>query len=173
KIFAHRVVPKPNHFDAKISEKCIPLLVCGFPVGMSMFPAIQFDRQTGFSAVEVQVVRAHRMLPAEFASCDLAISQPAPKEFFGPRGFLAKCSGAPDWRTRCPLTLILSPDGGEEIVRWLVCDCGAADWRGALSLSPSEGERIKVRGSLSSERVPFSLHGGKSGKMRFASKASF
>ena len=76
-------------------------------------------------------------------------------------------------RSRSPLTLILSPDGGEEILRWRVWDRGAADRWGALFLSPSEGERIKVRGPFGSESFRLLLHAGSSGKMRFGSKASF
>src|SRR5258707_14932124 len=113
------------------------------------------------------------MLASEFISCELAISQAAPKKFFRPGRFLAKASGAPGCRPRRPLTLILSPDGGEEILRWRVWDCGAADRWGPLFLSPWEGERIKLRGPFGSESFRFLFHAGSSGKMRFGSKASF
>jgi len=93
-IFTQRVVPKPNHFNVQAGENSVPLPVSGFAVGMSMFPTVQFDRQAGFSAIEVQVEWTYRMLPAEFVSSELAISQPAPKKFFGPGRFLAKASDA-------------------------------------------------------------------------------
>jgi hypothetical protein len=84
KIFAQCMVPKPNHFDSELGKKCVPLLVCGSAVGMSMFSAVQLDCEAGLSAIEVQVVRAQRMLPAKFVFGELPISQPAPKEFFCP-----------------------------------------------------------------------------------------
>ncbi len=54
--------------------------------------SVEFNREAGFLAKEIQRVGSGRMLSPELVSAEPAISQPTPQNLFGPRGFLAKRS---------------------------------------------------------------------------------
>ena len=55
-------VPKAQDLDAARFKKLLPFLIVLLLVGMSVAEPVEFDRQPGFLAVEVQVVAAFRML---------------------------------------------------------------------------------------------------------------
>jgi hypothetical protein len=59
----------------------------------AVLTAIQFEVVAGLSAIEIQHVWAHLMLPPKLITCKLAIAQDAPKFFLSVGGFPAKHSG--------------------------------------------------------------------------------
>lgn len=76
--------------------------------GMAVRVAVQLDRESGGSAIEVQRVRRDGMLAAEFEIAEAMRPECSPEFAFGPGWLFTQGAGE---RNR-PLTLTLSPSDG-------------------------------------------------------------
>ena len=87
-------IPETNLFDAHRSEKLCSLSIVSMLGRMPMMSAVEFDRETGFHAVEVEVVNSTRVVATEFVGAETPVTQPTPHELFRPSLLLALSAGA-------------------------------------------------------------------------------
>jgi len=87
-------IPETNFFDAHRSKKLRSLSIVSLLGRMPMMSAVEFDRETGFHAVEVEVVNSTRVVATEFVGAGTPVTQPTPHELFRPSLLLALSAGA-------------------------------------------------------------------------------
>ena len=87
-------VPETKFLDPHRSEELCSLRIVSLLSGMPVMSAIEFNGETGFHAVEVEVVDPARVVAAELVTVEPAVAQPTPHELFGPSWFLAQSAGA-------------------------------------------------------------------------------
>jgi len=83
-------VPKTQFLDSESLEESGALCVIGLSNRMAMLESVQFNRESGLLAEEVQNVLSGRMLASELIPGEAPVPQPTPKEFLRPGGFLAE-----------------------------------------------------------------------------------
>ncbi|MDX9716928.1 MAG: hypothetical protein RBT67_06120 [Thauera sp.] len=81
--FEHLQVVEPQHHQVLLREVCIPLLVPGPMRGLEMLTAVQFDHEACGGAVEIDDVRADRLLAIELEAMELLAAQAMPELLFG------------------------------------------------------------------------------------------
>jgi len=86
-------VPKAKLLDAHRGEKFGSFSIMSFLSRMPMMSTVQFDGETGFHAVEIEVVNPTRVIATEFVGAESSVAQPTPHEFFSPSLFLAQSAG--------------------------------------------------------------------------------
>ena len=75
---AHLMIPKPQHLDSLGREEFISLFILGALVGKSMSAAVEFHRELGGGAVEIQKVRTAGVLAMEFEFAETSVAQKSP-----------------------------------------------------------------------------------------------
>jgi hypothetical protein len=87
-------IPKAKLLDAHRSQELGAFGVVGLLVGMPVLPTIKFNGETGFHAIEIEVVNPARVIAPKLVGAETTVSQPTPHEFFCPSLFLPQCAGA-------------------------------------------------------------------------------
>ena len=90
-------VPDPSDENLLAVEKSVPLLVMLPPVGMTMADAVSFDREFGLRTIEVEGVRATRVLTPELVACEPLVTENAPKSLLRPCGLSPQLPGTCGW----------------------------------------------------------------------------
>ncbi len=78
---SHLVVPKPQHLDALLRQKAIPLFVTRTLIGKSVPATIGFDREMGSNTEKVQEINAAGILAAELELLKTAVAKQKPEAF--------------------------------------------------------------------------------------------
>ena len=87
-------IPKAQFLDTHRSQELRSLRISRLLLRMPVMPAIEFDGETSFHAVEIEVVNPRWMIAPEFVGAEAPVAQPTPHEFFCPSLFLPQCAGA-------------------------------------------------------------------------------
>ncbi len=87
-------IPEAKLLDAHRSKKPRPHGIVSLLPGKTMLPAIKFNREACFHAIEVEEVNSDRMVAAELVGAETTIAQPAPHLFFSPSLFLPQRASA-------------------------------------------------------------------------------
>jgi hypothetical protein len=87
------MIPKAQHLNAPLGEKLVSLFILGALVWETMSTAIQFNRQPGQRAVEIQEVDAAGVLTTKLEFVETTVAQQTPEPLFRQRGFFAKPPG--------------------------------------------------------------------------------
>lgn len=87
-------IPKTKFFDAHRDQELCSLRIVSLLGRLPVMAAIKFDGETGFHAVEIEVVNPTRMIASKLVSAETTILQPTPHEFFSPCLLLAQRAGA-------------------------------------------------------------------------------
>lgn len=122
---AQLVIPKAQHANPLVSKKGISLFILRALVGKTVAATVEFHRELGGGAVEIEEVAAAGILPAEFELAETAVAEQTPQALLGIGGFFAKltrevasfrCAGAMlAVVRRAPPHPILLPRGGEGV----------------------------------------------------------
>ncbi len=87
-------IPKTQFLDPHRGEELRSLGIVRLLVGMPMLPAVEFDGETGFAAVEIEEVNPARVIAPELVGAEAPVAQPTPHELLGPSLLLAQNAGA-------------------------------------------------------------------------------
>ena len=95
------MIPEAQHFDPLLSEELVSLFVLCPLVGEAVSTAIELDGEFRDGAVEIKVVSAAGVLPAEFEFVETPITQKPPEAFLGVGGVLTELGERIPGRRRC------------------------------------------------------------------------
>ena len=87
-------IPKPQYLDTLRCQEFRSRDIVLLPVRMAVAEAVQFDGETCFFAIEVEIVNAFGMLSAELITGEASITQPAPHELLSPGFLFTECASA-------------------------------------------------------------------------------
>jgi hypothetical protein len=80
----HIFIPKSKNFNAQLIEVFIAPTIVSLLPRFTMYISVQFDRQQGFGAIEIQDIWPVAMLTAKPITSDASISQAFPQRAFSP-----------------------------------------------------------------------------------------
>lgn len=73
------MIPKPKHFDALLGKELVALFISRPLIGESVATAVEFQRQLGLGAEEIEEVAAARILAAKLEFSETAATKQAPE----------------------------------------------------------------------------------------------
>jgi len=88
------VVPEPDDGDVFPGQEVFSYLIAFLPKRIAMAGTIQFDGEFQSRTIEIQDVRIDWMLPSEFVTGEIPISQVTPEDTLAIRCILAEITGA-------------------------------------------------------------------------------